>query len=130
MMKLSQGLVARPGLVAVGLWLWSCGWQTSPALPGADAGFRPEKLAEMDEAINQAIADKKCPGGVLWVEHSGAAYHRAYGHRALAPAVEPMTEDTIFDAASLTKVVNSMTWFKVTFLNSPVRARKRSRFGS
>jgi len=104
-MKLSQGLVARPGLVAVGLWLWSCGWQTAPALPGAEASFRAEKLAEMDQAINKAIADKKCPGGVLWVEHSGVAYHRAYGHRALAPAVEPMTEDTIFDAASLTKVV-------------------------
>jgi len=92
-------------LVAVGLWLWSCGWQTPPALPGAEASFRAQKLAEMDEAINQAIADKKCPGGVLWVEHSGVAYHRAYGHRALAPSVEPMTEDTIFDAASLTKVI-------------------------
>src|SRR6266849_1829854 len=27
--------------------------------------FRPEKLAEIDAAINQAIADKKCPGGVF-----------------------------------------------------------------
>ena len=32
------------------------------------------------------------------------AYHKAYGQRALVPAPEPMTEDTIFDAASLTKV--------------------------
>ena len=67
--------------------------------------FRPEKLAEMDAAINQAIADKKCPGGVLWFEHQGQIYHKAYGNRALVPDVEPMTEDTIFDAASLTKVV-------------------------
>jgi uncharacterized protein YbbC (DUF1343 family) len=59
----------------------------------------------MDAVINQAIADKKCPGGVLWVEHRGVTYHKAYGHRALVPAVEPMTEDTIFDAASLTKVI-------------------------
>ena len=59
----------------------------------------------MDAAINRAIADKKCPGAVLWVEHHGAVYHQAYGHRALVPDVEPMTEDTIFDAASLTKVV-------------------------
>ncbi len=42
---------------------------------------------------------------MLWLEHRGAAYHKAYGNRALVPAVEPMTEDTIFDAASLTKVV-------------------------
>jgi uncharacterized protein YbbC (DUF1343 family)/CubicO group peptidase (beta-lactamase class C family) len=59
----------------------------------------------MDTAINQAIADKKCPGGVLWLEQRGVAYHKAYGHRALVPTEEPMTEDTIFDAASLTKVV-------------------------
>lgn len=67
--------------------------------------FRAEKLAEMDAAINQAIADKKCPGGVLWLEHQGQIYHKAYGNRALMPEVEPMKEDTIFDAASLTKVV-------------------------
>lgn len=70
-----------------------------------EAGFRPEKLAEMDAAIEQAIAEHRCPGGVLWVEHQGLSYHKAYGHRALVPDVEPMTEDTIFDAASLTKVV-------------------------
>ncbi|HSA11939.1 MAG TPA: DUF1343 domain-containing protein [Candidatus Paceibacterota bacterium] len=59
----------------------------------------------MDAAITRAIADKKCPGGVLWLEHGAANYHKAYGQRALVPAPEPMTEDTIFDAASLTKVV-------------------------
>jgi len=67
--------------------------------------FRPEKLAEMDAAINEAIAAGKCPGGVLWLEHNGESYHKAYGHRAVVPTEEPMTEDTIFDAASLTKVV-------------------------
>ena len=67
--------------------------------------FRAEKLAEMDAAINEAIANNKCPGGVLWLEHNGVAYHKAFGSRALVPAREAMTEDTIFDAASLTKVV-------------------------
>ncbi|PWU09223.1 MAG: hypothetical protein C5B50_27865 [Verrucomicrobia bacterium] len=67
--------------------------------------FRAEKLAEMDTAINRAIEEKRCPGGVLWVEHRGASYHKAYGDRAFVPEIEPMTEDTIFDAASLTKVV-------------------------
>lgn len=59
----------------------------------------------MDAAILGAVADKQCPGGVLWLEHHGVSYHKAYGNRALVPAVEPMTEDTIFDVASLTKVV-------------------------
>lgn len=67
--------------------------------------FHAAKLAEMDAAIEQAIADKKCPGGVLWLERNGVAYHRAYGKRALLPTDEAMTEDTIFDAASLTKVM-------------------------
>ncbi len=68
-------------------------------------GFRPEKLAEMDAAINDAIANHECPGGVLWLEHDHSIYEKAYGCRALVPARELMTEDTIFDAASLTKVV-------------------------
>ena len=67
--------------------------------------FHPEKLAEMDAAILSAISSNRCPGGVLWLEHDGEAYHKAYGSRALVPAREPMTEDTIFDAASLTKVI-------------------------
>jgi uncharacterized protein YbbC (DUF1343 family)/CubicO group peptidase (beta-lactamase class C family) len=67
--------------------------------------FRPEKLAEMDGAIQEAIQENRCPGGVLWVEHRGASYHKAFGHRAVVPELEAMTEDTIFDAASLTKVV-------------------------
>ncbi len=71
----------------------------------AAAVFRPDKLAEMDAAITAAVAEKRCPGGVLWVERHGESYHKALGNRAVAPAVEPMTEDTIFDAASLTKVV-------------------------
>jgi len=69
------------------------------------ASMRPEKLAEMDQAITQAIGAKSCPGGVLWFEHRGISYHKAYGNRSLVPNVERMTEDTIFDAASLTKVV-------------------------
>ena len=36
-------------------------------------------------------------------------YHRTFGDRALAPSREPMTEDTIFDVASLTKVVATTT---------------------
>ncbi len=67
--------------------------------------FHAEKLAAMDAAILSAIASNQIPGGVLWVEHNGVAYHQAYGSRALVPARERMTEDTVFDAASLTKVV-------------------------
>jgi len=67
--------------------------------------FKPARLAEMDAAISDAIAEKKVPGAVLWVERQGLIYHKAFGKRALVPAAEAMSADTIFDAASLTKVI-------------------------
>ena len=67
--------------------------------------FHAAKLQEIDAAIEAAIANQKLPGGVLWLERLGATYRKAYGHRALVPSEEPMSEDTVFDAASLTKVV-------------------------
>jgi uncharacterized protein YbbC (DUF1343 family)/CubicO group peptidase (beta-lactamase class C family) len=80
--------------------------RSQPALrPAPQPAFQPEKLVEMDTAIIEAVADHQCPGAVLWLERNGVAYHKAYGKRALAPTEEPMTEDTIFDAASLTKIV-------------------------
>ena len=60
---------------------------------------------EIDATIEQAIKDKKIPGGVYHFEQNGRIYEKVYGNRALVPDVEPMTVDTIFDAASLTKVV-------------------------
>ncbi len=67
--------------------------------------LRPAKLAEIDGAIQAAIQEGRCPGGVFWLEHAGQVYHRAYGNRSLVPVQEVMTEDTLFDAASLTKVL-------------------------
>jgi uncharacterized protein YbbC (DUF1343 family)/CubicO group peptidase (beta-lactamase class C family) len=61
--------------------------------------------AAIDSAIESAIAAGNLPGGVLWVEHGNDVYHRAYGERAIVPHRESMTEETIFDAASLTKVM-------------------------
>jgi uncharacterized protein YbbC (DUF1343 family)/CubicO group peptidase (beta-lactamase class C family) len=61
--------------------------------------------APIDHAIEAAITVQKLPGGVLWIEHGADVYHHAYGRRAIVPRSEPMTEETIFDAASLTKVM-------------------------
>ncbi len=67
--------------------------------------FNLEKLRQVDQAIHDAIDDGKIPGGVLWAERKGQIYHKAYGHRSLFPNREKMTPDTIFDLASLTKVI-------------------------
>ena len=62
--------------------------------------------AALDEVINQAIEQGRMPGAVLLVGHDGkVVYRKAYGKRALVPQPETMTADTIFDCASLTKVV-------------------------
>ncbi len=68
--------------------------------------FDPAKLGELDEAIVQAIAEKELPGAVIWIEHGSSTYWKAYGRRALVPQEETMTRDTIFDVASLTKVLS------------------------
>lgn len=61
---------------------------------------------KLDEAVEAAIKLKQIPGAVLLVGQPGRVLHlKAYGARALAPAREPMTADTIFDVASLTKIV-------------------------
>jgi uncharacterized protein YbbC (DUF1343 family)/CubicO group peptidase (beta-lactamase class C family) len=60
----------------------------------------------LDAAINLAIEQGRLPGAVLVVGHDGqVVYRKAYGKRALIPTPEAMTADTIFDIASLTKVV-------------------------
>lgn len=63
------------------------------------------KLKALDLAIKGAIEAGDIPGAVLWLESKGEVYHRAYGHRVVSPGSEKMTKDTIFDVASLTKVV-------------------------
>ena len=70
----------------------------------AAPSFKPARLAEMDAAITNTIGERNIPGAVLWVERQGLTYHKTFGQRALVPSAEPMSEDTIFDAASLTKV--------------------------
>lgn len=70
-----------------------------------EAAFDASVLKKMERSIEQATRAKKLPGAVLWLEHQGSTHHTAIGRRSLAPEREDMTLDTIFDAASLTKVV-------------------------
>ena len=70
----------------------------------------PLRLVAVDAIIQQAVRDGNIPGAVLVVGHNGkVVYRKAYGSRALEPRREPMTLDTIFDMASLTKVIATTT---------------------
>jgi uncharacterized protein YbbC (DUF1343 family)/CubicO group peptidase (beta-lactamase class C family) len=81
------------------------GAQKLPPPAESSAGFAP--IAQL---VEQAIARRELPGAVVLVGRGDAVvYHAAFGRRAVEPSVEPMTEDTIFDLASLTKVVATTT---------------------
>jgi CubicO group peptidase (beta-lactamase class C family) len=80
---------------------------------------RARHFATVSKLINDAIAADRLPGAVVVIGHDGnTAFHQAYGSRKLAgepgldgsPApAEPMTEDTIFDMSSLTKILATTT---------------------
>ena len=60
--------------------------------------------------MEKVVADQQIPGGVLLVGHNGRiVYRKAFGSRSLEPTREPMTLDTIFDLASLTKCIATTT---------------------
>ena len=76
------------------------------APPIATSGFDLARLARIDDIVREAIAAKKMPGAVVVVGRGDTiVWRKAYGERAVQPSPEPMTLDTIFDMASLTKVV-------------------------
>lgn len=63
-------------------------------------------LAVLDSIVQEAIHDGQIPGAVVLVWHNGQViYNKAFGNRALEPRRESLTLDTVFDLASLTKVV-------------------------
>ncbi len=72
-------------------------------LPGRT--FDRSVLAAIDEAIIGAIRQQQMPGAVVRMEQGRRLEMRAYGERCREPQPEPCTADTIYDVASLTKVV-------------------------
>jgi uncharacterized protein YbbC (DUF1343 family)/CubicO group peptidase (beta-lactamase class C family) len=84
--------------------------QGLPLATPASVGMNAAKLDQIEAVINADIADKKLPGAVVIVGRKGKiVYRKAFGNRSLAPTVEKMTVDTIFDVASLTKPVATAT---------------------
>src|SRR6266550_2957532 len=64
------------------------------------------RMEATDRVIEQGISRGNIPGAVLLVERGGKTiYLKAYGNRSVQPVVAPMTTDTIFDLASLSKCV-------------------------
>ena len=71
-----------------------------------DLAANQERFAPVDAVVKNAILQGHTPGAVVIVGHDGkVVYRKAFGSRSLDPTIEPMTIDTVFDMASLTKVM-------------------------
>lgn len=85
-------------------------------------GMNPEKLAQVDRVINEAITAKEIPGAVLSVVRGNdIVYLKAYGNKSVVPTVEPMTTETLFDLASVSKCVGTTLAFMQLIENGYVR---------
>jgi uncharacterized protein YbbC (DUF1343 family)/CubicO group peptidase (beta-lactamase class C family) len=72
----------------------------------AAAAKETANFSAVDLLVQEQINDRAITGAVLVVGHGGKIVHqKAFGLRATSPRAETMTLDTIFDLASLTKVV-------------------------
>ncbi len=102
----------RFGWFVVGL-LFFVESATAAGLPHStpeEAGMDSAHLARIDGIVAQGIADKKMPGCVVCIGRQGKiVLLKAYGNKQVQPSEVPMTVDTVFDMASITKPVATAT---------------------
>ena len=80
--------------------------ETSPAAAGMDS----EHLALIDAVVAEGLEAKRMPGCVVCIGRGGKiVFQKAYGNRQVSPEIHPMTTDTVFDMASITKPVATAT---------------------
>jgi serine-type D-Ala-D-Ala carboxypeptidase len=91
----------------VGLWITTV---TARPVASTRTLLSAEALAPIESIVQDEAASGHIPGAVVLIgqEHR-IVYRRAFGWRAVRPTPTPMTVDTIFDLASLTKVVATTT---------------------
>ncbi len=81
-----------------------------PAASPEEVGFRPDKLAEVDRIVEDAVSNGAFPGAVLAVGRRGMLVRlRAFGRYTYDPTAPEVTTDTVYDLASLTKVIVTTT---------------------
>ena len=77
-----------------------------------DHGMDPDRLARVDAVIDDAIQAGDISGAVLSVvRRNDIVYLKAYGNKSVVPDTVPMTVETMFDLASLSKCVGTTLSF-------------------
>jgi uncharacterized protein YbbC (DUF1343 family)/CubicO group peptidase (beta-lactamase class C family) len=92
--------------------------EAKPDTVGLDA----TRLNPIDAAVQESIQRHQLPGAVVLITREGKiAFRKAYGSRSLQPATTPMTVDTVFDLASLTKSIATATSIMVLLERGKIR---------
>lgn len=90
-----------------------CGVNAASPLLQVDpttVGMSSARLERIDEVISEGLRHRRMPGCVVLVGRGEKVVHfKAYGYRELTPEKVPMTRDTVFDLASLTKPLATAT---------------------
>jgi len=72
--------------------------------PGARGGLDPAAYSKIEAICRKVVEDGHTPGLVLLIGRGDKVlFRKAFGYRMNDPTSEPMTVDTLFDLASLTK---------------------------
>jgi uncharacterized protein YbbC (DUF1343 family) len=99
----------------------------APPTPSPEPlGLDPVRLARIDGLVAEALAAGEMSGCVVCIgRRAGIGWLAAYGDRQIEPSREPMTSDTIFDLASLTKPVSTATAVMLLVEDGAVRLGDR-----
>jgi uncharacterized protein YbbC (DUF1343 family) len=122
----------RTQITRIGLRIWCVvllGALISQPVLGQLSAAEPEsvamsssRLGAMDAVIADEMAKKRLPGAVVLAARKGRiVWNKTYGARVVDPVREPMTMDTIFDVASLTKVIATATSIMILVERGKVR---------
>ena len=101
----------RPKSAAVPLLAWLCLNVLAACAAAAEpAALDVQRLKAIDAVVAEGIAQGEMPGCVVCIGcRDGIAFLRAFGNRQIEPTAQPMTTDTLFDLASLTKPLATAT---------------------
>ncbi len=96
--------------------------QSLPSATPREIGINADKLAQVDQVIEEAIDNKEIPGAVLLItRHNRTVYRKAYGYSQLYPQKRKMEVTAVFDLASITKPVATATSLMILLEQGKIR---------
>jgi CubicO group peptidase (beta-lactamase class C family) len=90
-------------IASVSISVLAAGCAPMPPAPGHQ--LDSARFADIDGAIGAVISDHRMPGAVYHLERNGQVYEKAYGRFNYDADAAHIGQDTVFDAASLTKIL-------------------------